>query len=170
MVSLSPYEVECREIKRICDKYGHGNVMEWASALWRREARAQGFSEDGCFVPTCPSFIKKRFQNPKQHELYDTLLERVLGEKMEVKIVRLVDLDAVIDRLEVEVGYEGMREDLYSLPVVDAVPVVRCKDCDAWKRNVGIVDSPNGHCFEHDIDTNGQDFCSYGEKKGEKPE
>ena len=38
------------------------------------------------------------------------------------------------------------------------------------KRNVGIVDSPNGHCFEHDIDTNGQDFCSYGEKKGEKPE
>lgn len=77
--------------------------------------------------------------------------------------MRLVDLDAVIDRLEIEVGYEGMREDLYSLPVVDAVPVVRCKDCDAWKRNVGIVDSPNGHCFEHDIDTNGQDFCSYGE-------
>lgn len=36
-------------------------------------------------------------------------------------------------------------------------------DCDAWKRNVGIVDSQNGHCFEHDIDTNGQDFCSYGE-------
>lgn len=54
MVSLSPYEMECREIKRICDKYGHGNVMEWASALWRREARAQGFPEDGCFVPTCP--------------------------------------------------------------------------------------------------------------------
>lgn len=77
----------------------------------------------------------------------------------------LVDLDAVIDRLEIEVGYEGMREDLYSLPVVDAVPVVRCKDCVAWKRNVGIVDSPNGHCFEHDIDTNGQDFCSYGERR-----
>ena len=36
-------------------------------------------------------------------------------------------------------------------------------DCNAWKRNVGIVNSPNGHCFEHDIDTNGQDFCSYGE-------
>lgn len=45
----------------------------------------------------------------------------------------------------------------------DVAEVVRCKDCDAWKRNVGIVDSPNGHCFEHDIDTNGQDFCSYGE-------
>lgn len=43
--------------------------------------------------------------------------------------MRLVNLDAVIDCLELEWGYEGMREDLYSLPVVDAVPVVRCKDC-----------------------------------------
>jgi hypothetical protein len=47
-------------------------------------------------------------------------------------------------------------------PAADVAPVVRCKDCDAWKRNVGIADSPNGHCFEHDIDTNGQDFCSWG--------
>lgn len=59
---------------------------------------------------------------------------------------------------------------LQKAPAADVAPVVRCKDCDAWKRNVGIADSPNGHCFEHDIDTNGQDFCSYGEKKGEKPE
>ena len=48
---------------------------------------------------------------------------------------------------------------------IDAVVVTRCKDCDAWKRNVGIVDSQNGHCFEHDIDTNRQDFCSYGERR-----
>ena len=49
-------------------------------------------------------------------------------------------------------------------PAADVAPVVHCKGCDAWKRNVGIADSPNGHCFEHDIDTNGQDFCSYGER------
>ena len=49
-----------------------------------------------------------------------------------------------------------------SQPAADVVPVVRCRDFDAWKRNVGIVDSPNGNCFEHDIDTNGQDFCSWG--------
>lgn len=52
---------------------------------------------------------------------------------------------------------------LAKVPAADVAEVVRCKDCDAWKRNVGIADSPNGHCFEHDIDTNGQDFCSYGE-------
>ena len=81
MVSLGQYDSECLEIKRICEKYGYGNVMEWASALWRREFRKKGYPESGCFVPTCQSFIKKRFQNHKQHEFYDTLLARVLGEK-----------------------------------------------------------------------------------------
>lgn len=56
-----------------------------------------------------------------------------------------------------------LRVDIVRAPAADVAEVVRCRDCDAWKRNVGIVDSPNGHCFEHDIDTNGQDFCSYGE-------
>lgn len=54
-------------------------------------------------------------------------------------------------------------QSISDMPAADVAVVVRCKDCDAWKRNVGIADSPNGHCFEHDIDTNGQDFCSYGE-------
>lgn len=62
-------------------------------------------------------------------------------------------------------GYlpEMSEKEFDEFPAADVAEVVRCKDCDAWKRNVGIVDSPNGHCFEHDIDTNGQDFCSYGE-------
>ncbi len=50
-------------------------------------------------------------------------------------------------------------------PTVDAVEVVRCKACNQWCRNSGFADSPNGHCFYHDIDTNGWDFCSYGERK-----
>ncbi len=47
-------------------------------------------------------------------------------------------------------------------PTVDAVMVTRCKDCKSWRRNVGIADSPNGHCFERDDETNGQDYCSDG--------
>ena len=54
---------------------------------------------------------------------------------------------------------------LHEVPAADVAPVVRCKDCQHWKRNVGLTDRPNGHCFEHDIDTNGRDFCSYGERK-----
>ena len=52
-----------------------------------------------------------------------------------------------------------------TMPNVDAVPVVRCKDCVQWHRHCGIKDSPNGHCFTHDIEMNGYDFCSYGERK-----
>lgn len=55
--------------------------------------------------------------------------------------------------------------EILSLPAADVAPVVRCEDCQNWKRNVGLTDSPNGHCFEHNIDTNGRDFCSYGERK-----
>ena len=55
-------------------------------------------------------------------------------------------------------------------PAADVVEVVRCKECKQWRRNIGFVDSPNGHCFYHYIDTNGNDFCSYGEKMDGKGE
>lgn len=58
-----------------------------------------------------------------------------------------------------------IKTDIIRAPTADVAPVVRCKDCQHWKRNVGLTDSPNGHCFEHDIDTNGRDFYSYGERK-----
>ena len=61
--------------------------------------------------------------------------------------------------------YAAAFAEIRKLPAADVAPVVRCKDCQNWKRNVGITDSPNGHCFEHDIDTNGRDFCSYGARK-----
>ena len=79
MADIRPYIAECVEIDKICKKYGYGNVMEWASALWRHEMRSKGCSEGGCFVPTCQSFIKPEYQNIKQHELYDSLVARILG-------------------------------------------------------------------------------------------
>lgn len=57
-----------------------------------------------------------------------------------------------------------IKTDIIRAPAADVAPVVRCEDCQNWKRNVGLTDSPNWHCFEHDIDTNGRDFCSYGER------
>lgn len=60
--------------------------------------------------------------------------------------------------------YAAAFAEIRKLPAADVAPMVRCKDCQNWKRNVGLANSPNGHCFEHDIDTNGHDFCSYGER------
>lgn len=86
--------------------------------------------------------------------------------------MRLIDADALgIGRCSRKVlpsvycaGWNGVINLIDKAPTVDAVAVVRCKGCQKWKRNVGLTDSPNGHCFEHDIDTNGRDFCSYGER------
>ena len=59
----------------------------------------------------------------------------------------------------------GARKLMVDAPAVDAVEVTRCKDCENWRRNIGFVDSPNGHCFYLDCDSNGYDFCSYGERR-----
>ena len=80
------------------------------------------------------------------------------------------ELNEAFDELGGESGayaeaYEDAANMLKEMPAADVAPVVRCKDCQNWKQNVGFTGSPNGHCFEHDIDTNGCDFCSYGERK-----
>lgn len=84
----------------------------------------------------------------------------------------LVDIDACGRYVAGRMGYNpksaedvmGYQADFADKHTVDAVEVVRCKECKQWSRNSGIAESPNGHCFYHDIDTNGYDFCSYGER------
>lgn len=52
----------------------------------------------------------------------------------------------------------------YALPTVDAVPVVRCKDCK--KRGTGECPMEQDYPW---ISTDSDDFCSYGER-GENDE
>ena len=56
---------------------------------------------------------------------------------------------------------EDMRLLLAQAPTVDAVEVVRCKDCKHWSI---------GYCnhfayYSYEPMTNEDDFCSYGERK-----
>ena len=60
-------------------------------------------------------------------------------------------------------------------PTVDAVEVVMCKDCKYYcqdKINGVICRHPaldfDTECFDHWINTNPDDFCSYGEKRRDK--
>ena len=93
---------------------------------------------------------------------------------------RMIDANALMAQLEKRRDFlvkEYGHRDHYTSGFVEAtdkveqahtvysVEVVRCMACKKWCRNAGIVDSPNGHCFCHDIDTNQFDFCSYGERK-----
>lgn len=62
-------------------------------------------------------------------------------------------------------GIESVMEYAELLPTVDAVPVVRCKDC---KYLVDAVVNANGFliCDINDMEINPEDFCSYGERRG----
>ena len=48
-------------------------------------------------------------------------------------------------------------------PTIDAVPVVRCRECKWWQEDddIGHCDNPDGL----DNYAKPEDFCSYGERK-----
>lgn len=56
-----------------------------------------------------------------------------------------------------------IRRVLRQVPEVDAVEVVRCKDCEHWNEDddVGYCNNPDGL----DNYAKPDDFCSYGERR-----
>lgn len=58
-------------------------------------------------------------------------------------------------------------------PEVDAMPVVRCKDCERWDDDpdtYGADNGPKGKCMKSFETMCADDFCSYGERKDEANE
>ena len=72
-------------------------------------------------------------------------------------IARLIDAEPILKRWNTEsLGRKEMYDMVKNAPMVDAVPVVRCKDCRWWdkeREQCGITPSasPYGHC--HDGET-----------------
>jgi len=60
-------------------------------------------------------------------------------------------------------------EEIAQMPTVDAVEVVRCKDCKHWEQYNACDGTKPHRCMNHDAifykRTNPNDFCSYGERK-----
>ena len=57
---------------------------------------------------------------------------------------------------------------LREAPTVDAVPVVRCRDCKHWDSETWFCDN-HSTFSHHGLEWNmfsEDDFCSYGERKG----
>ena len=95
--------------------------------------------------------------------------------------MRLCDLDEIkicVDRqYENCHGYSGSKKAIYREAIlavksilhaakpIDAVPVVRCKDCKYWQdNNEGY---PHEECrWGHGETPDANDFCSYGERNG----
>ena len=90
--------------------------------------------------------------------------------------MRLIDADKLMEELD-NIVYTRKATDRHTLqivsairnaPTVDAVEVVRCKDCKYWDC-YGEGESHKGDCLELKLDTciYEDDYCSYGERKEE---
>lgn len=77
--------------------------------------------------------------------------------------MRLIDADAFLERTKKDplfplVERYGLSGVIENEPTVDAVPVVRCKDC-IYCSTLFMVCTYNGRCEPVNVD----DFCSMGE-------
>ena len=76
---------------------------------------------------------------------------------------KYVDLDKIIDRLDDEWGFLGMREELYNLPTADVAEIVRCKDC-ALRNTEDCAMYYECDCGAQCSWETDNDFCSFGKK------
>ena len=90
--------------------------------------------------------------------------------------MRLIDADApeLYDKAYCPSDNAGVEDhplmiewaDIDSAPTIDAVPVVRCRNCKYWQDNNGGY--PHIECrWGKDETPDPDDFCSYGERKGD---
>ena len=96
-------------------------------------------------------------------------------------MARLIDADALEAKLEeqrklyIDMDMKGAEHLLvhdvlhhvWEAPTIDAVPVVRCKDCKCWTE----WSNGTGSCSRFALDwigTDADDFCSMGERKDDE--
>lgn len=87
---------------------------------------------------------------------------------------RLIDAYKVrIDRDDFDTysDYITALDAVTEAPTVDAMPVIRCKDCKRWNRNDGMFKDFDErewhHCPHLGIDTDGYFSCIEGKRKEE---
>ena len=99
--------------------------------------------------------------------------------------MRLIDADNLVPDIcdaEIEYGTNPVHFSANAIdlaPTVDAVPVVRCRECKYWGDEDGKLQRSDGvlfaRCKVHNYLLDGRhtgwcptenDFCSYGEKEG----
>ena len=82
----------------------------------------------------------------------------------------LIERDALLDKMEGRYKFSSGQahkaygiaiDDICDAPAVDAVPVVRCKDC----RYFSAEDMPSCTSAYGMTDPEQDDFCSYGERR-----
>lgn len=90
------------------------------------------------------------------------MMDTAITEKGET--MRLIDADALIDELGIsdeDIIFEGM---LVDAPTIDAVTVVRCKDCKWWTKQEKSI---QGRCALYGMYPTGGWYCANGRRDDE---
>ena len=82
---------------------------------------------------------------------------------LDEKMGRLATRYAAIGDFETAKLYNFVRTVLDTAPIIDAVVVVRCEDCDHLRHN----DEGGTYCAITWTDVDDDDFCSFGRRKYE---
>ena len=87
-------------------------------------------------------------------------------------MARLIDADELLKDARCDKAISACLADIVDIqnlvndqPTIDAVPVVRCKDCKhgiTYRRRNGEIRFFG--CGYHEMEANPDDFCSYGER------
>ena len=86
--------------------------------------------------------------------------------------MRLIDADALLNRMQEDPLFDlveryGVSGVINAEPTVDAMPVIRCKDCKHWQYESCFVESEEGDADSIILDRFAFDFCSRAERKEE---
>lgn len=65
----------------------------------------------------------------------------------------------------IEFGIDTAKEWITEAPAVDAVEVVRCRECKWFKPYQKPVEDFDGRCVVHMCETDEPEFCSIGRRK-----
>lgn len=85
--------------------------------------------------------------------------------------MRLIDADALIESIVEEaqdlrtLSTKTVGQAISKTPTVDAVPVIRCKDCKHWQYESCFVESEEGDAESIILDRFAFDFCSRAERR-----
>ncbi|MEE1172787.1 MAG: hypothetical protein U0K87_10545 [Ruminococcus sp.] len=83
-------------------------------------------------------------------------------------MARPIDADALFAEFENVDWYNNADRDeiaerlVLQAPTIDAVEVVRCRECKKWFEYKGI-----NFCYRTRYTAKADDFCNYGEREGE---
>lgn len=86
---------------------------------------------------------------------------RLIDKDMLIEI--LGEMQGLCDTKAALIQNSKIWQQVKDLPAVDAVPVIRCKDCKHWQ-----CDDSESYCDELGIfDTDMNSYCSYAKRKEE---